>query len=88
LCVSGSSRLSLLALLKWRDCWRWLACVWLTRASPIFSRKGASPAFDVAHRKRNLAEYEGFVEFEDAAIDELRGLSAELITDVAKMTGM
>jgi hypothetical protein len=44
--------------------------------------------FDVAHRKRNLAEYEGFVEFEDAAIDELRGLSAELITDVAKMTGM
>jgi hypothetical protein len=44
--------------------------------------------FDVAHRKRNLAEHEGFVEFEDAAIDELRGLSAELITDVAKMTGM
>jgi hypothetical protein len=88
LCVSGNSRLSPVALPRWLGCWRWLACVWLTRASPIFSRKGASPAFDVAHRKRNLADYEGFVEFEDAAIDELRGLSADLITDVAKMTGM
>jgi hypothetical protein len=80
--------LSPVALPRWLGCWRWLAYVWLTRASPIFSRKGASPAFDVAHRKRNLADYEGFVEFEDAAIDELRGLSADLITDVAKMTGM
>lgn len=44
--------------------------------------------FDTAHRKRNLAEYEGFVEFEDAAIEELRVLTSELITAVATMTGM
>ena len=43
---------------------------------------------DAAHRKRNLAEYEGFVEFEASAIEELRTLAAELITDVAKVTGM
>jgi hypothetical protein len=44
--------------------------------------------FDAAHRKRNLAEYEGFVEFEDAAIEELRVLTAELIKAVATMTRM
>lgn len=42
---------------------------------------------DAAHRKRNLAEYEGFVEFEDSAIGELSNLTAELIKDVAAMTG-
>jgi hypothetical protein len=43
--------------------------------------------FDVAHRKRNLAEYEGFIEIEDSAIEELRVLSADLIAAVATMTG-
>ena len=43
--------------------------------------------FDVAHRKSNLAEYEGFVEIEDTAIEELRVLSADLIAAVATMTG-
>ena len=43
---------------------------------------------DAAHRKRNLAEYEGFVEFEESAIEELRGLAAQLISNVAKITGM
>lgn len=43
---------------------------------------------DAAHRKRNLAEYEGFVEFEASAIEELRALAAGLIADAAKMTGL
>jgi hypothetical protein len=43
---------------------------------------------DAAHRKRNLAEYEGFVEFEGSAIAELRAVAADLIADAAKMTGM
>ena len=43
---------------------------------------------DAAHRKRNLAEYEGFVEFEASAIEELCVLAAELIADAAKMTGL
>jgi hypothetical protein len=43
---------------------------------------------DAAHRKRNLAEYEGLVEFEESAIEELRVLAAALIADVARMTGM
>lgn len=37
---------------------------------------------DAAHRKRNLAEYEGFVEFEESAIEERRVLAADLIADV------
>ena len=43
---------------------------------------------DAAHRKRNLAEYEGFVEFEGSAIAEMRAVAADLIADAAKMTGM
>ena len=42
---------------------------------------------DAAHQKRNLAEYEGFLEIEESAIDELRNAVAELIQDVAKITG-
>lgn len=41
---------------------------------------------DAAHRKRNLAEYEGFVEFEESAIDELRVLVISLVADVSKLT--
>lgn len=40
---------------------------------------------DAAHRKRNLAEYEGFLEVEESAIAELCALVAELIADVAKL---
>ena len=40
---------------------------------------------DAAHRKRNLAEYEGFVELEESAIAELCALVAELIVDVDKL---
>lgn len=36
---------------------------------------------DAAHRKRNLAEYEGFLEVEESAIEELRRLAAELVRD-------
>ena len=42
---------------------------------------------DAAHQKRNLAEYEGFLEIEESAIDELRNAVAGLIQDVAKITG-
>ena len=37
---------------------------------------------DVAHRKRNLAEYEGYLEVELSTVDELRALVSELISDV------
>lgn len=40
---------------------------------------------DSAHQKRNVAEYEGFLEVEDSAIAELCALAAELIADVAKL---
>ena len=37
------------------------------------------------HQKRNLAEYEGFLEVEESAIKELSALVIELIGDVAKL---
>ena len=42
---------------------------------------------DAAHQKRNLAEYEGFLEVEESAIAELRELVAILIADVGVLTG-
>jgi len=38
--------------------------------------------FDAAHQKRNLAEYEGYLEIEESTIDELCDLTASLIKDV------
>ncbi len=40
---------------------------------------------DAAHQKRNLAEYEGFLEVEESAIAELCTLVADLIADVEKL---
>jgi hypothetical protein len=40
---------------------------------------------DAAHQKRNLAEYEGFLEVEESTIKELCGLVAELIDAVQSM---
>jgi hypothetical protein len=40
---------------------------------------------DAAHQKRNVAEYEGFLEVEESAIAELCVLVAELIDDAAKL---
>lgn len=40
---------------------------------------------DDAHQKRNLAEYEGFLEVEESTITELCELVAELIGDVGKL---
>jgi hypothetical protein len=42
---------------------------------------------DVAHQKRNLAEYEGVLDVEESAIKELCVLAAELIADVTKLLG-
>ncbi len=42
---------------------------------------------DAAHQKRNLAEYEGFLEVEESAIAELRELVATLIADAGALTG-
>jgi hypothetical protein len=42
---------------------------------------------DAAHQKRNLAEYEGFLEIEEAGIEELCVLAEELIVDVVKLVG-
>lgn len=41
---------------------------------------------DAAHRKRNLAEYEGFLEVEASDIAELCELVSDLIQDVTKLT--
>lgn len=41
---------------------------------------------DAAHRKRNLAEYEGFLEVEASDIAELCGVESDLIDDVARVT--
>jgi hypothetical protein len=43
---------------------------------------------DVAHQKRNLAEYEGILEVDEATINELCALVAELIDDVYMLTGL
>ena len=40
---------------------------------------------DAAHQKRNLAEYEGFLEVDESAITELCALVADLIADVDKL---
>ena len=42
-------------------------------------------ALDAAHQKRNLAEYEGFLEVDEAAITELCDLAGSLIAEVSKM---
>ncbi len=42
---------------------------------------------DAAHQKRNLAEYEGFLEVEESAIAELCALVADLIADATKLVG-
>ena len=40
---------------------------------------------DAAHQKPNLAEYEGFLDVEDSAIQELCALVSDLIADVEKL---
>lgn len=40
---------------------------------------------DAAHRKRNLAEYEGFLDVEESGIAELRELATMLIEAVRKL---
>lgn len=42
---------------------------------------------DAAHQKRNMAEYEGFLEVEESDIAELHTLVAELIADTANLLG-
>lgn len=42
---------------------------------------------DSAHQKRNLAEYEGFLEVEESTIAELCELVEGLITAVSRLTG-
>jgi hypothetical protein len=41
---------------------------------------------DAAHQKRNLAEYEGFLDVEESSIAEVSALVADLIADVARLT--
>lgn len=41
---------------------------------------------DAAHQKRNLAEYEGFLEVEESTIVELLLLAKKLIADVETLT--
>jgi hypothetical protein len=44
--------------------------------------------FDFAHQKRNLAEYEGYLEIEESTITELRDLTSSLMRDVEKLVKM
>jgi hypothetical protein len=41
---------------------------------------------DIAHKKRNLAEYEGFLDVEESVVAELCAVVSGLIDDVAKLT--
>ncbi|MBL8512941.1 MAG: hypothetical protein JNJ55_03045 [Betaproteobacteria bacterium] len=41
--------------------------------------------FDNAHRKRNLAEYEGYLEVEEPQVNELTALVEQLIDDVRNL---
>ena len=41
---------------------------------------------DVAHRKRNLAEYEGYLDIQESMVLELIGLVRDLIADVERLT--
>lgn len=41
---------------------------------------------DAAHQKRNLAEYEGYLEVEESTIAEMVALAAQLIADVRTLT--
>ena len=43
-------------------------------------------ALDLAHQKRNRAEYEGSFDVEESTVAELIVLAKELIADVAKLT--
>jgi hypothetical protein len=43
-------------------------------------------ALDLAHQKRNIAEYEGSLEVEESTVAELIALAKELIADVEKLT--
>jgi hypothetical protein len=40
---------------------------------------------DAAHQKRNMAEYEGYLEVEESAIAELHTLASQLMQDVEKL---
>jgi len=40
---------------------------------------------DAAHQKRNLAEYEGFLDIEDSMVNEMVQLVKELIIDVEQL---
>lgn len=42
---------------------------------------------DSAHQKRNLAEYEGFLEVEESTLGELCGLVDALIVEVCRLIG-
>ena len=41
---------------------------------------------DIAHKKRNLAEYEGFLDVEESVVAELCAVVSGLIDDVARLT--
>jgi len=42
---------------------------------------------DAAHQKRNLAEYEGFLNIEESTMSELRTVAAQLIDEMFAMAG-
>ena len=43
-------------------------------------------AYNAAHQKRNLAEYEGYLEIEESTVTELCALAQSLLVDVQRLT--
>ena len=41
--------------------------------------------FDAAHQKRNLAEYEGYLDVEESTVAEMCELVAQLVSDVQRL---
>ena len=87
LAAYGASHAAALAALRWhgyRSQHRFTVFQCLTHTVQWEAARWR--ALDLAHQKRNLAEYEGFLEVEESTVAELITLAKQLIADVAKLT--
>lgn len=85
--VYGASHAAALAALRWhgyRSEHRFT--VFQCLAHTVQWEAARWRALDLAHQKRNRAEYEGSLEVEESTVGELIVLAKELIADVAKLT--
>lgn len=85
-CVYGAAHAAALAALRWhgyRSENRFMVfqCLVHTLGWPASRWR----VLDAAHQKRNLAEYEGFLDIEETMVLELIELMRDLIADVEKL---